>query len=220
MIVAGGRGTRMGAAQEKQFIELDGKPILRRTIEAFLSMKDCPEIIVVLPEDRRQWWRDYCRRSGFLPKFILVSGGFTRFHSVRNALQYVPEGALVAVHDGVRPFVSPEFLDSMAEAALDVPALIPVTQCTDSMRLLNPDGSTRVVDRKSYVCVQTPQFFHSEVLLKAYGQGYDISFTDDASVVEAYGCPVTTFPGPRWNIKITTPEDLGAISGEIFRDNG
>lgn len=212
VIVAGGRGTRMGADRPKQFLEVDGRPILRHTIERFQQLESEVRFIIVLPSQSREWWKAYCRETGFLESYTMVAGGLTRFHSVRNALEYVPDGAAVAVHDGVRPLVSAEFLERMFMEAEESPATVPVMPMIESMRLLMEDGGSEIADRSRFVTVQTPQVFQSEVLKAAYGQPYSLSFTDDASVVEAAGCDIRLVSGERLNIKITTPEDL-----ELFR---
>jgi 2-C-methyl-D-erythritol 4-phosphate cytidylyltransferase len=214
IIMAAGSGTRMGAGRPKQFLELDGKAILQKTIEVFLEA--CPgiSVITVLPKDFIEYWRTYCLERNFVCPQILVAGGITRFHSVRNALDRVPEGALVGVHDGVRPLVSPTFVRQMYERAEAVQALIPVTPCVETMKVLeNKDGELRTVpgakaDRSVLFGAQTPQIFHSEVLKKAYAMPYDTAFTDDASVVEKYGKSLSYIIGERLNIKITTQDDL------------
>ena len=212
--MAAGSGTRMGAELPKQFIELEGKAILQKTIEVFLNA--CPgiNVITVLPESHIGYWRRYCLDRNFICPQVLVKGGITRFHSVRNALEKVPDGALVAVHDGVRPLVSESFVNEMFKAAEDVPALIPVIPCVDTMKvlencngkLLTKEGQT--ADRSVLYGAQTPQIFHSEILKAAYAQAYDTSFTDDASVVHKYGKNLSDLIGERFNIKITTQDDL------------
>lgn len=219
IIMAAGSGTRMGADKPKQFLELDGKAILQKTIEVFLEA--CPgiNVVTVLPEPFIEYWRDYCYKRGFICPQILVKGGITRFHSVRNALAKVPEGAVVAVHDGVRPLVSQRLVAEMFEMAQSKPALIPVIPCVDTMKMLRKakDASGREVletiegvsvDRSLLYGAQTPQIFHSEILKAAYGIAYDTAFTDDASVVERYGKSLSYTMGERLNIKITTQEDL------------
>lgn len=218
IILAGGSGSRMGSELPKQFIEIEGKPILRHTIEAFQSLPLKVEIIVVLPSNQKSFWKNYCKETGFLTKYILPSGGITRFHSVQNALKYVPDGALVMIHDGVRPFVTQDFLMSLIEKGKDYEAVVPVRPSIESLRRVEGDDSF-AIDRSYYVSVQTPQVFHSEVINKAYSQSYNPSFTDDASVVEAAGYKITLCEGLRQNIKITTPEDLEVISGNIFKLN-
>jgi 2-C-methyl-D-erythritol 4-phosphate cytidylyltransferase len=204
----------MGAGRPKQFLELEGKAILQKTMEVFLNA--CPgiSVITVLPQDFMGYWREYCLENNFVCPQILVPGGITRFHSVRNALDRVPEGALVAVHDGVRPLLSEGLVRDMFEKAEGVPALIPVTPCVDTMKVLeNKDGELVAVpgakaDRSVLYGAQTPQIFHSEILKEAYAMPYDTSFTDDASVVEKYGKSLSYVVGERLNIKITTQDDL------------
>lgn len=210
VIVAGGKGERMGSALPKQFLEIGGKPILRLTMEKFLALGRDIELIVVLPTAQKEYWKEYCRMSGFRDKHILTSGGITRFHSVQNALAYVEDGALVAVHDGVRPIVSSSFLEKMFVEASEKKAVIPVMPVTESLREYSDFEKigSRSVDRSRYVTVQTPQVFHSEILKEAYTQAFKPSFTDDASVVESAGYEIHMVPGERWNLKITTPEDL------------
>ncbi len=214
IVMAAGSGTRMGAQMPKQFLELDGKAVLQKTIEVFLEA--CPgiSVVTVLPKDHIDYWRNYCLEHNFICPQILVSGGITRFHSVRNALDRIPPGAVVAVHDGVRPLVSPELVRSLFGKAEDVPALIPVTPCVDTMKVLEKKGDELVAvpgetaDRSVLYGAQTPQIFHSEVLKEAYSMAYDTAFTDDASVVEKYGKSLSYAIGERLNIKITTADDL------------
>lgn len=214
IVMAAGSGTRMGASVPKQFIELEGKAILQKTIEVFLEA--CPEIkvITVLPEEHIGYWKEYCLEHNFICPQILVKGGITRFHSVKNALARVPEGALVAVHDGVRPLVSVSLVRRMFASAEDVPALIPVVPCVDTMKMLRKEGDALVpvsgasADRSLLYGVQTPQVFHSEILKSAYSLPYETSFTDDGSVVEKYGKNLSYTMGERFNIKITTQDDL------------
>ena len=218
IIMAAGSGTRMGAEVPKQFIELDGKAILQRTMEVFLNA--CPgiTIITVLPESHMDYWRQYCLDRNFICPQVLVKGGITRFHSVRNALDKVPEGTLVAVHDAVRPLVSEDFVRNMFERAENTHSLIPVLPCVDTMKVLEKkkihgeevlvtmDGQS--VDRSVLYAAQTPQIFHSELLKEAYGQAFDTAFTDDASVVLKNGKNLSYLIGERFNIKITTQDDL------------
>ena len=214
VVTAGGSGTRMGSALPKQFLDLGGRAVLQRTIERFLEA--CPDIkvITVLPEGHIAWWRRYCRERGFNCPQRLVHGGFTRFHSVKNALAYVPDGAVVAVHDAVRPLLSPALIRAMFERMDTVRGLIPVVPSVDTLAVLDkdPDGTLRdsgeEVDRTRIFGAQTPQMFWSEDLKAAYNQGFDRTFTDDASVARRYGVPLSYIAGERNNIKLTTPEDL------------
>ena len=214
IVTAGGVGARMGTAVPKQFLEIGGKPILRITLEKFVSAIPDLHIITVLPEGSISYWRQYCIRENFTCPQRLVKGGFTRFHSVKNALAYVPDGAVVAVHDAVRPLISSDAIRRMFNQASSVPALIPVMPVTDTLKVLDKDASGQLVstgetvDRSKFYGAQTPQLFYSELLKQAYTQGYDTLFTDDASVAERYGIPISFTPGERYNIKITTPEDL------------
>ena len=214
IVTAGGVGTRMGTAVPKQFLELGGKPILRVTLEKFMAAVPDLHIITVLPEANVTTWRQYCIRENFTCPQRLVKGGFTRFHSVKNALEYVPDGAIVAVQDGVRPLISASCIKRLFEEAAAVDALIPVMPVTDTLKVLDKDASGMLgssgeqVDRSRIYGAQTPQIFKSELLKAAYTQGYDTLFTDDASVAERYGIRLSFTEGERYNIKITTPEDL------------
>ncbi|MBR1490119.1 MAG: 2-C-methyl-D-erythritol 4-phosphate cytidylyltransferase [Bacteroidales bacterium] len=215
VVTAGGSGLRMGSALPKQFLSLDGRAVLQRTIERFVEA--CPDIqvITVLPEGHVAWWRRYCQEKGFNCPQRLVKGGITRFHSVRNALAHVPDGAVVAIHDGVRPLLSADLIRAMfAQMDQGVRALIPVVPMVDTLAVLDKvsDGSLKdsgeLVDRSRVYGVQTPQVFRSEDLKAAYAQGYDTLFTDDASVARRYGIPLSYIAGERNNIKLTTQEDL------------
>ena len=225
VVTAGGSGTRMGSDLPKQFLELGGRAVLQRTIEQFLEA--CPgiKVVTVLPEAHMAWWRQYCRDRNFNCPQRLVPGGFTRFHSVKNALEYVPDGAIVAVHDAVRPLLSVDLIRTMFERMDTVRALIPVVPSVDTLAVLDrePDGTLRDsgenVDRSRIYGAQTPQIFLSEDLKTAYNQGFDLSFTDDASVVRRYGVPLSYIAGERNNIKLTTPEDL-SLAEAILQISG
>lgn len=219
IVVAGGQGSRMGSAVPKQFLELGRKAVLRRTIERFASAVPGIKVITVLPEEHIERWKDYCASHDFLYPQTLVSGGMTRFHSVRNALAKVPDGAIVAVHDGVRPFVSETLIKNMFSRMENCRALIPVLPSTDTLKVLDretaADGTVTLVtapgeeaDRSRIFCAQTPQMFLSEDLRSAYLQAFDTAFTDDASVALKKGIPLSYTEGERLNIKITTPDDL------------
>jgi 2-C-methyl-D-erythritol 4-phosphate cytidylyltransferase len=222
VVTAGGSGTRMGASMPKQFLDLGGRAVLQMTLERFMDA--CPDIkvITVLPEAHIAWWRRYCRDRNFNCPQRLVPGGFTRFHSVKNALDFVPDGVLVAVHDAVRPLLSTGLIRTMFERMETVRALIPVVPSVDTLTVLDkdPDGTLRdsgeEVDRSRIYGAQTPQMFRSEDLKAAYGQGFDLSFTDDASVARKYGIPLSYIAGERNNIKLTTPEDL-SLAEAILR---
>lgn len=212
--MAAGSGSRMGAQMPKQFLEIDGKAILQRTIEVFLEAIPDVKVITVLPKEFIGYWKDYCLNRNFICPQVLVPGGITRFHSVKNALARVPDGASVAIHDGVRPLVTPDFLSELFSQAESVDGLIPVLPCIDTMKVLQKVGSDlcpvpgEVADRSRLYGAQTPQIFRSELLKEAYNQAFDEKFTDDASVMEKYGKSLSFVIGERLNIKITTQEDL------------
>jgi len=208
VIVAGGTGSRMGGDIAKQFLDLGDKPVILHTVEAFMKLSFPVEIILVVPSAYRQYWKDYCSEKHLAFSHILVSGGITRFHSVKNALKYVTKDAIVAIHDGVRPFVSKDFLESLFKLAQEKEAVVPVIQVVDSMRKLTGEGKSEFANREEFVIVQTPQIFHSDIILKAYEQAYSPLFTDDASVVESIGTKIFLAEGNCYNIKITKPEDL------------
>ena len=208
LIVAGGRGTRMGGPQPKQFLELAGRPVLMHTLEAFDRWDASARFIVVLPEDQIDTWKRLCEAHVFGRIHRVVAGGETRFHSVRNGLDAVASNGLIAVHDGVRPLVAPSVIAACFAAAADGGAAVPVVPVVESVREVDADGGSRPVDRTRLRVVQTPQVFRADVLRAAYCLPYDPRFTDDASVVEASGVAVRLVPGNRENIKLTTPMDL------------
>lgn len=208
LIVAGGRGTRMGGPQPKQFLELAGRPVLMHTLEAFDRWDASARLIVVLPEDQIDTWKRLCEAHAFDRAHRVVAGGETRFHSVRNGLDVVASDGLIAVHDGVRPLVAPSVIAACFAAAADGGAAVPVVPVVESVREVDADGGSRPVDRARLRVVQTPQVFRADVLRAAYRLPYDPRFTDDASVVEASGVAVRLVPGNRENIKLTTPMDL------------
>lgn len=225
LIVAGGKGLRMGGDLPKQFIPVEGKPILMHTLEAFHRWDASAGLILVLPEDHQPYWNMLCREIGCQVPHQIANGGEARFQSVANGLKFlghtigsVPqsEDIYIAVHDGVRPFVSPEVIEGCFEEAARSGAAIPVLPMIDSLREIDAIGS-HPVDRTRYMAVQTPQVFKYALLSAAYSQLYSEQFTDDASVVEAFGHPVVTVSGNRENIKITTPFDL-LVAKALFVD--
>ena len=216
IFVAGGSGTRMGGDVPKQFLPLDGKPILQWTIERFLEADPEMTVITVLPRVHFQTWKNLCAVHSFDCPQILVAGGLTRFHSVQNALRKVPDGAIVSIHDGVRPLISPDLVRRMlAQMQEGTRALLPVVKIVDTLRSTDP--GVPVPDRSKTVRVQTPQMFLSEDIRAAYRQAYDLSFTDDASVAESKGIPLSFIEGERFNLKITTPEDLVLAEAVLTR---
>ena len=220
----------MGAAVPKQFLEVGGIPILMHTIRRFLKYAETYSrtlgIIIVLPSEQQDYWRELCRKHHFNADCQIANGGETRFHSIKNGLALIPEhekDGIVAVHDGVRPFPSVEVIDRVMEMARKCGAAIPVTPVIETLRELMPASSSSLqqsvttlsedtrsvtVPRSQYCLVQTPQAFSISLHRRAYAQPYCEDFTDDASVVEALGHPIALVEGNRENIKITTPFDL------------
>ena len=226
IIVAGGKGLRMGSDIPKQFLPIGGKPVLMRTLERFREYSADLQIILVLPEAQQDYWHGLCEQYHFDVEYQLANGGQTRFHSVQNGLALVPDDAegVVGVHDGVRPFPSIEVIRNCYETARTAKAVIPVIPVVETVRHLMTQkalGSaaspceepsllcySATVPRDEYRLVQTPQTFDIQLLKAANRQPYNDGFTDDASVVEAYGHAITLVEGNRENIKITTPYDL------------
>lgn len=208
IVVAGGKGLRMGGEIPKQFIPVKGKPVLMRTLETFYACDPNIELIVVLPVEQRSYWEHLCAEYSFTLTHRIAAGGETRFHSVKNGLALVEEDGVVGVHDGVRPFVSAEVIANCYAQAATLQAVVPVTDVVETVRHLLPEGGSETVSRNDYKLVQTPQVFTVELLKRAYAQDYKPFFTDDASVVEALGQPVHLVSGNRENIKLTTPFDL------------
>ncbi len=207
IITAGGSGVRMGEELPKQFLDLDGKPILYRTTELFRSLPFDVTVIITMNQAYSRWWIDWCHREQFIFPHYETCGGITRFHSIKNALKYIRPGGIVAVHDAVRPLVSTQQLVRLFALAEQHPAVIPAVEMTESMRERRENGLVPA-DRTKFFSVQTPQMFRTEVLLDSYDTAYRESFTDDASVVEAKGYPLFFCRGNRFNIKITTKDDL------------
>ena len=264
IIVAGGKGLRMGGEIPKQFLPIGGKPVLMRTLERFREYSEALQIILVLPEAQQDYWKELCKEYDFEVGYLLANGGQTRFHSVQNGLALVPDDAegVVGVHDGVRPFPSIEVIRNCYETARTAKAVIPVIPVVETLRKIFSNGQngltrtiyseakesetvrevrgnnfsngqngltqtiyseakesetvrevrgkkeSETVPRDEYRLVQTPQTFDIQLLKAANRQPYNDGFTDDASVVESYGHPITLVDGNRENIKITTPYDL------------
>ena len=220
IIVAGGKGLRMGGDIPKQFLPIGGKPVLMRTLEQFRAYSETLQIILVLPEAQQDYWQELCKQYEFQVDYQIANGGQTRFHSVQNGLALVPDDAegVVGVHDGVRPFPSIEVITRCYETARQTKAVIPVIPVVETVRQILPSNqsnpnavsnpSSITVPRDQYRLVQTPQTFDIQLLKAANRQPYNDGFTDDASVVESYGHPITLVEGNRENIKITTPYDI------------
>ena len=207
IIVAGGKGLRMGGDIPKQFLPIGGKPVLMRTLERFHEYSKDLQIILVLPKAQQNYWQQLCEEYNFKIEIRLADGGETRFRSVQNGLSLIPDDAegVVGVHDGVRPFVSVDVIRACYDTARTRQAVIPVTPVVETLRHI---PTQKNVLRSDYCLVQTPQCFDIQLLKAANKQPYSDNFTDDASVVEAYGHEVTMVEGNRENIKITTPFDL------------
>ena len=217
IIVAGGKGLRMGSDIPKQFLPVGGIPVLMRTMMRFREYSPTLQIILVLPKAQQDYWQQLCKEYHFDIAYQLTDGGETRFHSVQHGLALVPEDAegVVGVHDGVRPFPSIEVIRNCYETARTAKAVIPVIPVVETVRKITQrepsllcNSTSVTVPRDEYRLVQTPQCFDIQLLKAANGQPYNDGFTDDASVVEAFGFDITLVDGNRENIKITTPYDL------------
>jgi 2-C-methyl-D-erythritol 4-phosphate cytidylyltransferase len=215
VIVAGGSGKRMGAEIPKQYLELAGKPVLMHTLERFKAFDESIEIITVLPENQLRYWGDIQKKYSFNIPHTLVKGGKARFFSVRSGLQFVDVPGLVAIHDGVRPFVSVDTIKRCFKEAEKSGNAIPVIPPSDTLRIINEQGSTPL-NRLMIRQVQTPQVFSAELIKNAYRQEYLPEFTDDATVLEKTGVKINLVEGNRENIKITNPEDL-IISAALLK---
>jgi 2-C-methyl-D-erythritol 4-phosphate cytidylyltransferase len=213
----------MGADIPKQFLPVGGKPVLMRTLERFREYAADLQIILVLPKAQQDYWRELCQQYHFDVEYTLANGGETRFHSVQNGLALVPDDAegVVGVHDGVRPFPSVEVIRNCYETARTAKAVIPVIPIVETVRHLVSESNVQrsiTVPRGDYRLVQTPQTFDIQLLKAANRQPYNDGFTDDASVVEAYGYDITLVEGNRENIKITTPFDM-TIAEALLNNN-
>ena len=207
IFVAGGSGTRMGTVTPKQFIELNGIPVLQRTIARFYECIPDLNVITVLPRRHFKTWRDLCIKYDFNIPQTLVEGGITRFHSVRNALdRNLDTDSVVMIHDGVRPLVTDGLINALLDASAPGFAIVPVTPVTDTLRYQDfhlPDPDRSLID-----AVQTPQVFIASDIKEAYANAYELGFTDDVSVAIKHGLKVRRIPGLKYNIKLTTPEDI------------
>lgn len=207
VIVAGGSGKRMGSVLPKQFLLLKNKPVLYYTIESFLKAIPGIKIIVVLPEEHLELGKEIIDGYFDEQQIQLTVGGETRFHSVQNGLKLITEESIIFVHDGVRCLVGPDLIQRCYNTALETGSAVPAIECRDSVRMITEEGNDPV-DRTKLRLVQTPQTFHSKILLAAYAIDYKERFTDEANVIEAFGLKVTLVQGEETNIKITNPIDL------------
>lgn len=210
LIVAGGKGNRIGGRIPKQFLEVSGKTVLMHTIDVFSCYDPTMEIIVVLPEHQTTVWENLCKSYAYSTVHTVCPGGEIRFYSVKNGLSRISAEGIVFIHDGVRPLVSRETLDRCYRSASEHGNAIPVMPVIDSLRKVR-NSENRAVNRAEYVTVQTPQTFLISQIREAYKQKYNPLFTDDASVLEAAGEKIFLVPGNPENVKITYPEDLEII---------
>ena len=208
LIVAGGKGERMNADIPKQFLLLNGIPILMHTLKQFSHFE---ETVLVLPISQFEYWKELCNTYNFQKQHTLVSGGKTRFQSVKNGLEKIADNTIVAIHDGVRPLISTTLIDSLVAETKSGIGVIPIVPVKDSIRKVEGENSVHV-DRSNLFKVQTPQCFLSADIQKAYTQDFSDTFTDDASVFESNGGKINTLLGEEKNLKITTEEDLKIAS--------
>jgi len=207
IIVAGGKGKRMGTEQPKQFLEVGALPLLMRTFYAFSFLSETVEFILVLPADATDYWKKLCKTHNFTIPHQITESGPKRFHSVKSGLKLVPDNALVAIHDAVRPFVSKQVIAACFTMAARKGNAVPVIPVNESLREFS--GSlNKTIDRNKLRLVQTPQVFYSSEIKRAYQQTYNETFTDDATVLERMGVQIHLVEGNPENIKITSPTDL------------
>lgn len=214
IVVAGGKGTRIKSAVPKQFLELRGKPILMHTLQAFIDYSADLNLVLVLPEDDMTRWSQLCLQHHFTPRLQVVRGGATRFQSVRNGLEALPDEGLVAIHDGVRPLVNSDIIGASFRLAAVHGSAVAAVRLKESLRMTDQDTTT-AVDRSKFRLIQTPQTFGCKLIKDAYRVQEETSMTDDASVAEHAGHLISLFEGSYENIKITTPEDL-VIAEALF----
>ncbi|WP_077196185.1 2-C-methyl-D-erythritol 4-phosphate cytidylyltransferase [Prevotella ihumii] len=210
IIVAGGKGLRMGNDIPKQFLPIGGKPILMHTIERFCAYDKDIKVILVLPKAQQDYWKTLCEQHQFTEPHEIADGGETRFESSKNGLALIPEGedGLVGIHDGVRPFVSIDTITRCYDEAQRTCAALPVMPVNETLRQVAQNGTSKTVQRSEFRSVQTPQVFNIMMLKMAYAQPFNEGFTDDASVMESFGCKISMVEGNAENIKITSPFDL------------
>ena len=207
IIVAAGSGSRFGANLPKQYCSLNGRPVLMHTIDNMRVAMPNSHIILVLNKDFVEYWNELCGEYSFESPMV-VTGGDTRWQSVKNAIDVIPATAeIITVHDGARPIVEEKMVERLINALDNAPGAIPVVSVTDSLRQVNENGSIPV-DRSLYKAVQTPQAFHADKLKEAYSLPFTPTFTDDASVMAALGYDVMLVEGDTYNIKITHPLDI------------
>ncbi|MBE9598196.1 2-C-methyl-D-erythritol 4-phosphate cytidylyltransferase [Pedobacter sp. MC2016-24] len=219
LIVAGGSGNRMQSEVAKQFLRLSGKPVLMHTLEAFYACPLNPELLVVLNIHQHGYWEELCGLHHFHIPHQLIKGGTERFHSVKNGLKAIKGKGIVAIHDAVRPLVSPELIMRSFHVAEEKGNCIPGVKPTDSIRSILADGKTVALNRNELALIQTPQTFHIDQLRKAYQEPFRNDFTDDASVVQYAGMDIHMIEGDRDNLKLTYPEDMD-IAALLIKKRG
>lgn len=215
LIVAGGSGSRMKGDIPKQFMELNGRPILMHTFDVFKNIDKNLEFILVLPEIQIEFWKELCKQHNFEIEHKIAIGGETRFFSVKNGLDLISGEGIVFIHDGVRPLVSKQTIENCLVETLANGNALPVVSVPESIRYVDSEGN-KAVDRSKYHLVQTPQTFKTEIIKQAYQQPFSSKFTDDASVLEKLGVKINLVAGNRENIKITYPEDLLIAKSFLF----
>lgn len=208
IIVAGGKGSRMNHTVAKQFLLLQGRPVLMHTLSAFHACSTQPELILVLNPAQHGYWKELCSAYDFDLPHQVVEGGKERFDSVKRGLSSIQGEGIIAIHDAVRPLVSAQLIDTAYEFARHKGNAVAAIQPVDSIRIKREGEESKILNRNELYLIQTPQTFTSEQLKKAYLQPYQPEFTDDASVVEQAGYPITLIPGERNNLKITYSQDL------------
>lgn len=207
LIVAGGNGTRMETSVPKQFLEIEGKPILIYTFEAFSKFDSEIEFVLVLPENQVTFWDELCAKHSFSINYKIAFGGVNRFQSVKNGLDLITEDGIVFIHDGVRPLVSGQTLQNCYHSCITKGNALPVVPPSESVRY-SFENENQAVDRSKYFLVQTPQTFRTKQIKEAYQLAAHQNFTDDASVLESNRHSIHLVEGNRENIKITWPQDL------------
>jgi len=218
LITAGGQGKRLAALFPKQFIPIAGKPLLMRTIDVFKKYDPKFKIILVIPEEHVQLWKDLCTEFDFQVEHQIVRGGYERFHSVQNGLHHIPHNSIVLIHDGVRPLVRPDTIERVVTTTEDKGNAIPCVAHTQTVRLILESGANQHLNRKDLRVVQTPQGFHSNLIKEAYNQVFNTDFTDDATVLESLGHQINLVEGNYSNIKVTHPADLKIVEALLTVD--
>lgn len=216
VIVAGGKGHRMNSSLPKQFLLLNGKPLLMYSIKAFCDYSDGIEIVVVLPEDKLDYWDELCKRYSFSVLHSKVSGGASRFESVKNGLERISDKGYVAIHDGARPCITPSLIKRCFDHALTHGNALPVIPPGESIRLIENQHNQSIERYRVRIC-QTPQVFRTTQIKTAYNQPFVPQFTDDATVLESKGYTISLLEGDPCNIKVTTSLDLAVAETIVNR---